>query len=262
MIEKGNRCIAELKEHEQIARASGSSVEKLYAAQKELGQMGDALHKTVRDRPSEQGKKAVLENFVAKLKGVMREGLPQGAWPDSLDPLPDLRLSLAMSYGELHHLGASVMYALKGCLLNKGRHVGPDWVHNFLDLVAILAEIGQLGLDNQLFKITGFPQRFEIQVVVAGYMVYLLAVMTKTYGAGSRFVRGYRRFIINFLDIPGLPAAADEDFVDVFKAMQAKLLCWAGVDETKAIVMPDEQTIKGLLEADMARQLSALSIED
>jgi hypothetical protein len=70
-----------------------------------------------------------VDNLEHQIREMTTQALPQGAWPDDLEPLPVLRAEIATMLRAQGNLTEALKQGLKGFLLLE-RRTGDTWVRS------------------------------------------------------------------------------------------------------------------------------------
>jgi SET and MYND domain-containing protein len=169
------------------------------------------------------------EIFYSKVKAVTDQAFPNGEWPQALQPLPLVNISIADMFRLQGNYLEALRYGLRGSLLC--RRSGSKWVHYFFDLVQRLARL----VLQPNFKDNRFVTSKEIWDIYHGYLRELTITVNMVFGANTSWSKAVKRWWDEVLESAGTPRPGTAAFAKRFKAAQAKLLVWAEVTHGKGI---------------------------
>ncbi len=167
---------------------------------------------------------------------------PQGKWPDHIDPLPLARMTLAGMHKTNGELVKALRYGLKGCLFagSTRRRRGPVWVSDLHELLRILVEIGMEPDDSSDYENDVVPNRLHIRLVTSAYFQELCLAAKRAYGSDAAFTQAVLRWAAVFRNVPNQPPPSHPEFAKRFVESQLKLLDWANIPKSRAVVLSAE----------------------
>jgi hypothetical protein len=185
-----------------------------------------------------------LKEFEAAVKKIITVPFPSGDWPDDLSPMSSI-IETCVDICEYHDdYMKALKYRTRACLSLKIRK-GPTWIHALFHLLFLLTRIAQLPSGHPMLRghETFLPDS-EFCALYYGYLGNLVCSAVLTYGQDTKYARGMIRWTAkNFLPHsdanarrPGTPG-----YHRFFATAQSKFLKWAGVDESKRVVLSVKQ---------------------
>lgn len=197
----------------------------------------------------------ILERFVEELKIIVKNAYAGGDWPDNIDPLPWVRMTLAGMYYNNAKLVPALRYGLKGSLFGQ-RRTGFAWMADLMDVARILVSMSQESADSPVFQLDTFPSREQLRIITAGYLQELCLATKKAFGLDTTFTQAVLRYASAFRHIPGQPGPGTKEFKMRFNEAQQKLLEWADIGKDRAVKLTQGARLDDLEEA-----LNGLTIE-
>lgn len=243
----GIQCARDLSRYHAAEGDSPDRAKTLIKAQHDLY---DVVEMSMRTFYSAVGidKMEILENLVSSAKAVTKRAYPTGTWPDSMEPLPAVRVCMAIMQKENHQLPAALRLSLKGCLYVP-RRVGANWVRDLLEVTRIIVEIGNNASSGSIFfGDESFPECSRLRNVARGYLLVLCVDAAKIFGEDVKFVKAIQKWASNYMVMHGEPNVRTKAFESRFKEAQEKLLDWAGMPRAKSIALVQQDAIGSLAE--------------
>lgn len=185
------------------------------------------------------GTSETVEQIEAKVSLLTTRVFPKQDWPNTLWPMNDMKLSLATLYkGNGDHLQA-VLYALKGCL-GFTRRFGPDWDHDFFDLLQFIAAALVLPKRKEVSaKHPSFPSDRQFWDFFHGLLHQLLIQSKKTFGLDTTYTKAVVTWHTDAMSSADRPLPGETGFRERFDKAQAVVLSWAEIDMSRKIVLAE-----------------------
>lgn len=230
----GPRCKSEHKEERICVKKGGSTFETLHKNQREIVTLiANALKA---DKfPGIYKQYEDLGNVETKLRTILCSTFKNAPWPDSLEPLPSARISLALLYLNQGKLDPALRNGLRGILMNRRRN-GPEWVNAMMGMVKALIAAGSLTPDK--IEDNTFPRPLYIQTVAYGYVYETCKEAGKVFGGDSEYTKAVCEMFAKMTaqkvtgEMPGTAGFEKE-----FEEAQGKLMAWAGIAEGWGVVL-------------------------
>ncbi len=158
---------------------------------------------------------------------------PGVSWPETMEPLPSARLSLAMLYLGQGKPVPALRHAMKGRFVNSRQNLDAEWANDMLDLVTVLLVAGSMAPDSPAFGDKSFPSLEDIRAVTYGNLVGLCQGANKVFGGESEYAKGLQNMLgVMLAKNPG-PKLGTEEFAKAFTPANTRLLEWAGLPVAK-----------------------------
>lgn len=180
---------------------------------------------------SEAAKTEMVSQFAAAIETMTKSGYGGHAWPAHVEPLPNVRMTLAGMFKAGFSYVPALKYALAGCLM-AGRRCGSPFVQDLLELVRILVQTCNEPGDGMPFTVQNFPTKKELQMLTMGYIVILCKAVRLAFGTDCRYTLMVWAWARTFMGsgAGGVPALGQTVFEEQFETVQRKLASWAEVD--------------------------------
>ncbi|TLD15283.1 hypothetical protein PspLS_10710 [Pyricularia sp. CBS 133598] len=182
-------------------------------------------------KSSEAAKTEMVSQFTAAIETMTKSGYCGHAWPAQIEPLPNVRMTLAGMFKASFSYVPALKYALAGCLMAV-RRCGPPFVQDLFELVRILVQTCNESGDGMPFTVQNFPTKEELQMLTMGYIVILCKAVRLAFGADCRYTLTVWAWARTFMGdgAGGVPALGQTVFEEQFGKVQRKLTTWAEVD--------------------------------
>ncbi|KAI6379188.1 hypothetical protein MCOR25_002066 [Pyricularia grisea] len=193
-------------------------------------------------KSNEAAKTEMVSQFAAAVETMTKSGYGGNSWPAHIEPLPNIRMTLAGMFKASFSYVPALKYALAGCLMAT-RRCGPPFVQDLFELVRILVQTCNEPGDGMPFTVQNFPTKRELQMLTMGYMVILCKAVRLAFGADCRYALTVWAWVRSFMGAGagGFPALGQTVFEEQFGKVQSKLTAWAEVD--RLLVLGDRREL-------------------
>ena len=224
----GPRCKFELAEQLSVFK-TGTRLTAFYQAQREvLTLIGSAVRAA-----KYPGAYPDLDNL-ATVETRLRTITAGVSWPETMEPLPSARISLAMLYLGQGKPVPALRNAIKGRFITSTarQDLDAEWVNEMLDLVTVLIVAGSMAPDSPAFEDKTFPSLDDIRAVTFGNLVALCQGATSVFGGNSEYAKAMQNMLgVMLAKKPGAKMGTQE-FADEFTPANLRVLVWAGIVKT------------------------------
>lgn len=216
----GNKCEKDHRDLKALALSEGLSVKDITETEREF------IH--LWTQPDSYELTDQVENTIAH---ITEKVFPSRPWPDTLHPMGEMKLFFAGIYFKSNNYYQAVIHALQGCLARATRS-GWGWV-DALDTLAMCLTHLMIAPDTAGSDI---PDPQNLWNFTYGILHVLRVHTGKVFGVDSRYTIAIYKWYEDTLRYADAPRPGEVGFAAIFEAAQTKMLEWAGVDKSLAIV--------------------------
>ncbi|KAF2009450.1 SET domain-containing protein [Aaosphaeria arxii CBS 175.79] len=216
------RCEKELKAHEE--RTPGM-----------IPQMEQTQHDLI-DRSNEAIRLINIDTLSTDAHNLASRIFPNGKWPEDLQPWPTLHISQSRVSKAQGSLVPALKYGVKGYLFQE-RRIGPSWIHDLLEFLQVISRMLVAPKGDIPFGKDGFPSEVQLWTILHGHLRELALGATRTFGERTAYSQAIGAWYSGSIAEEEGPKPGTTAFANRFKRAQGVLLAWAGVDESRGIVL-------------------------
>jgi SET and MYND domain-containing protein len=228
----------------------GRKIDSLRSLHEVQGKMIKLMNNTVTavSKPGRYKEYENIEKMEVQMLSAAGSAMKDGKWPEHLDPMPMVRNTLAWLYLNKREFFAATRHALSGTLMSRYRS-GPEWVNNLCTLTQCLAAIAACSRDEPFFNTGDFISLKETQRAVGGYGMVLCGDAGLVFGGKSKYTEFLCDWFAWVVKGAEVPKPGSREFEPLFWEAQKKLLAWADIDTSFAIVLPGSSDALSMEEA-------------
>ncbi len=221
----GPRCNFELAEQVSIFK-TGTKLTAFYQAQREIRTLVSSAVRAAK-YPGVYPNLDDLSAVETRLRTIIAG--PGVSWPETMEPVPSARLSLAMLYLGQGKPVPALRNAIKGRFITSRQELDADWVNEMLDLVTVLIVAGSMAPDSAAFEDKTFPPLDDIRAVTFGNLVALCQGATNVFGGDSEYAKAMQNMLGVMLAKKPRSKMGTQEFADEYAPANLRVLDWAGV---------------------------------
>jgi hypothetical protein len=243
---QGKRCTRETSELFKLVNGEAGRLSALLRAQEALVTVIDgaceAFYKTYNEKEN------ILKRLVREVAALKKTGFQNRDWPDNVDPLPLVRMTLSGMFTAQSDPVRALNYALRGCFVFR-YYKGSAWISDLLVVCQVLENVCLAPPDSAIFEAASFPSRPQLRITFAGYLIVLCLSARFTFGADARLARAIVKWTGVYKDVPDQPPLGHDEFAKRFIEGQRKLLDWAAMKDATGVALPAQVDIEALVSA-------------
>jgi SET and MYND domain-containing protein len=227
----GVRCEDDLEDLQQIARG-GVDLVQLRSAQERLLDLANHA----RHQYNTTGVFPELADLDVDARTIIRDTFVNGAWPAGMSPMPLVLSTFAQICKDKGDSPGQLRYSLEATLSLRER-IGSAWVHMLFDTVQSLAFF----IQSNAYDIPGEDAGLSEDVcwnVLHGYLGMLKRAATHIYGSDSAYTQSISNWYLRAVGSAQSPLPGTRRFVRVLERSQAKMLRWAGIEDSRGVSLP------------------------
>lgn len=174
-----------------------------------------------------------LADLDVDARTIIRDTFVNGAWPAGMSPMPLVLSTFAQICKDKGDSPGGLRYSLEATLSLRER-IGSVWVHMLFDTVQSLVFF----IQSNAYDIHGEDTNLSQDVcwnVLHGYLGMLKRAATHVYGADSAYTQSISNWYSRAIGSAQPPLPGTRRFVLVYERSQAKMLRWAGIEDSRGV---------------------------
>jgi len=171
----------------------------------------------------------IPRQFIQEVAAISKAAYPGREWSLGLDPMPLIQMAVSGMYKTHEDFPEALKHCLRGGLRCRS---GPAWVDDMLAVCDVIEKLALHPVDSDVFA-GPFPlTRLQLRLLFAGYLQALAVGSALTFGKDTALAAAAIKWAGVYAIVPGQPPVRHPEFGKRFYEAQAKLIDWAGVENT------------------------------